>query len=120
MAGPAAGPRHPHRTGRREPAQAHAGPHSPTRRSLPRRPPWRRPVTDTITFADGSTVTVTEGFTVHMDGRHQVYRRGQWIDVADLESGRVRIGGPGDWFERITWSPGLWSQMRPPRFQRTI
>lgn len=53
-----------------------------------------------------------EGDTLWFDGERHVLLRGRWWPVADLESGRVRVGGPGEWFYRITYSRQLWDELK--------
>jgi hypothetical protein len=37
-----------------------------------------------------------------------------------LDSGQLRIGGPGDWYTTLHWSTPLWHLIRPGKFVRLI
>lgn len=65
------------------------------------------------TYTGTTTIVPYDGMRVWMDGYEQVFLRDRFWVVNDLQSGRVRIGGPGDWFARITWAPHVWSAVHP-------
>lgn len=53
------------------------------------------------------------GDFVEVDGRTLCvtgYNHAEWQD--DLDSGRVRVGGPHTWYDRIEWSPAAWAVVR--------
>lgn len=53
---------------------------------------------------DGTRVLITD-----IDGEAELIQfGGYWYRMADLESGKLRLGTPNDWFNTIQWSDEAW------------
>ena len=40
--------------------------------------------------------------------KEMVHIHGDWYLLTDLESGRIQLGHPSDWYKSITFSPQAW------------
>lgn len=57
--------------------------------------------------ADGTRVFVQD-----IDGEAELIQYGGfWYRMSDLSSGKLRVGGSGDWFSTVYWSDQAWAAL---------